>query len=271
MSQPDARLTSLWLEVNGVAMHARVAAEPPPTDRLPVVLVHGLGVSSRYLIPLAEDLARRYRVYAPDLPGFGKTQKPDHILTVDELADALAAWLKVAGVERASFIGNSMGCQTIPSLAVRYPQYVDRAVLIGPTIDPTARSLSRLLVRGLKDMVQEPLHYYPTLTRDYLQAGLRRTLQTLRYAIADPVEQRLPRIQVPVLVVRGGKDSIVSQAWAEEVARLLPKGDLMVFPQQAHVVHYSAPELLTAALDPFLSRPSAYEDTPAASITDTSG
>ena len=267
MSGTDAKLTSLWLTVNGRAMHARVAADPPQTDRLPVVLVHGLGVSSRYLIPLAEDLGNRYRVYAPDLPGFGKTEKPDHILKVDELADALAAWLDTAGIQRAAFIGNSMGCQTIVSLAVRYPHYVDRAVLIGPTIDPSARSLPVLLWRGLGDMVREPLHYYPTLIRDYLQAGLRRTLQTLRYAMADPVETRLPLVQAPVLVVRGGHDSIVSEAWAAQVAELLPQGHLLMFPQQAHVVHYSAPELMRAAIAPFLDDAAPATDTASEALT----
>ncbi len=113
-SQP--KLTDLWIEVNGLRTYARVctsAAGPP------VVLVHGLGVSGPYLLPTAERLAAYYPTYVPDLPGFGKTAKPDHILNVPELSDALAAWMKTVGVADACLLGNSMGCQTIIDLALR--------------------------------------------------------------------------------------------------------------------------------------------------------
>ena len=99
-------------------MHARVSLDPVPRDRLPVILVHGLGMSSRYMIPLAQHLAPHVRVYAPDLPGFGSSDKPREVLTVRELADALAAWMRAIGVERAVFIGNSLGCEVLVELRI---------------------------------------------------------------------------------------------------------------------------------------------------------
>src|SRR3712207_9324005 len=87
------RLGSRWTQVHGLKWHARVSLEPVPQDCPAVVLVHGLGVSNRYMLPIAEHLARDFRVYAPDLPGFGLSDKPDHVLTLRELADALAAWI----------------------------------------------------------------------------------------------------------------------------------------------------------------------------------
>jgi pimeloyl-ACP methyl ester carboxylesterase len=59
-----------------------------------VVLVHGIGVSSRYMTPIAIELAATCKVYAPDLPGFGLSAKPSRILDVPALADALAAWMR---------------------------------------------------------------------------------------------------------------------------------------------------------------------------------
>src|SRR5687767_14905256 len=64
-------LESRWYEVHDLRMHALVSTEPVPRDRLPVVLVHGLGVSSRYMVPIARHLAPDFRVFAPDLQGFG--------------------------------------------------------------------------------------------------------------------------------------------------------------------------------------------------------
>ncbi len=74
-SDPLPHLTTRFDVVNGCGMFARVCTSAG-ADRLPFVLVHGLSMSSRYLVPVARRLARGYRVYAPDLPGYGKSQHP---------------------------------------------------------------------------------------------------------------------------------------------------------------------------------------------------
>ncbi len=109
-----SRLGSFWTEVCGWRVHARVSRDPVPPEAPIVVLVHGLGVSSRYMLPAARALAPHYRVYAPDLPGFGRSSKPRQALTVPELADALAAWMGRVGIGRAALIGNSMAARSSP-------------------------------------------------------------------------------------------------------------------------------------------------------------
>ena len=72
----ESLLRTTWTTVRGWRMHARVAVQPPGRDTAAMVLVHGVGVSGRYLLPTAERLARRYPTYVPDLPGFGRSDKP---------------------------------------------------------------------------------------------------------------------------------------------------------------------------------------------------
>src|SRR5439155_22770707 len=139
----------------------------------------------------------------PDLPGWGKSEKPPHALTVPQAADALADWMRQMDLSRACLIGNSLGCQFIIDLAVRYPELVGRAVLVGPTVDPSARTLIGPTLRGTRDLLREPLSYWPLLARDYLVTGPIRTLVTLRHALADPVLEKLPQVEAPTLVVRG--------------------------------------------------------------------
>lgn len=114
MREPLGELESRWTRVGGLPIHARVSAAPLSRGPLlrgpPVVLVHGLVISSLYMVPTARRLAPFYRVFAPDLPGFGKSGKPARVLSVPELADALVAWLDAAGLGRAAFVGNSLGC-----------------------------------------------------------------------------------------------------------------------------------------------------------------
>jgi pimeloyl-ACP methyl ester carboxylesterase len=87
---------------------------------------------------------------------------------------------------------------------------------------------------------------------DYRAAGLRRAWETVKMALADRIEEKLPYIQAPALVVRGENDPVVPQDWAERVARLLPRGELCVIRDAAHTLNYSAPEQFAAAIRPFL-------------------
>lgn len=255
MNEQIGRLESRWSEVEGVRMHARVSVDPVPEGRVPVVLVHGQVVSSRYMIPTAERLAPHHPVHAPDLPGFGRSDKPRRTLRIPELADALAAWMEANGLERAALVGNSLGCQILADCAVRYPERVSRAVMQGPTTDPSARRLLPQTWRWLVNGTREPPGLTRVLVRDYRDAGLRRAIESIRYnLLGDRIEEKLPHVRAPTLVVRGERDSIVPQRWAEEATRLLPCGRLVVIPGVAHTINYSAPREFARVIRAFLGQ-----------------
>jgi 2-hydroxy-6-oxonona-2,4-dienedioate hydrolase len=254
MNQQDQRLGSMWAEVGGLRMHARAATDAARAVTLPVVLVHGLVVSSRYMLPLAERLADRAHVYAPDLPGFGRSAHPERPLDIAGLADALAGWMQANGIPCAALIGNSMGCQVIADMALRYPALVARAVLIGPTIDRHGRNVLEQLRRLLAVARYEAPGLLGVQLRDIWSAGLRETLSTARYAIADRIEAKLPVLQMPVLVVSGSHDSIAPPRWAAELAGMLPQGQLHILAGGGHALNYSAPDQLLEIVEPFLNQ-----------------
>lgn len=247
-------LTSTWTPVDGLRIHSRVSAGSPPAAPV-VVLVHGFVISSRYMVPLAERLASSFRVYAPDLPGFGLSESPRHLLGLDELADALVAWMAAVDLPTAALLGNSFGCQVIAELATRYPERVERVVLAGPTIDPAHRSPLQQVARLQLDMIREPLSLLPLHVPDYFRAGPRRVWRTYRAMMDDRIEEKLPRITAPTLVVRGGRDPIIPQQWAEDATRLLPRGRLEVIPDHAHALNYNAPRPLAEIVRSFLESP----------------
>jgi pimeloyl-ACP methyl ester carboxylesterase len=249
---PNKKLERRWTRVGEHRIYTRLAEEPV-VDSPPIVLVHGYVMSSRYLVPTAERLAPFHAVYAPDLPGFGKSSKPRRVLSVPEMADVLAAWMEVSGLSRAVLVGNSMGCQVIADLAARYPDRVERAVLTSPSFASGARSPGIEAWRLLLDLPRESFSLLPIGFRDYARAGLFRAWRTLRYGLADPIEERLPLLQTPTLVVRGSRDPIVSQHWAEEVTRLLPDGRLAVIPGGPHALNYSRAPALVALIREFLA------------------
>jgi 2-hydroxy-6-oxonona-2,4-dienedioate hydrolase len=216
------------------------------------VLIHGLGTSSLYMVPTAVHLAQDFAVYAPDLPGFGHSSKPAHALSLPALAEALASWMTGAGLGAAAMVGNSLGCQVIAEFGVRYPERVTRAVLQGPTIDGYARTTVRQIGRFISDLPRERIPEYVINGHDYWRTGLHRGWETFQIALADRIEAKLLRLPMPVLIVRGVHDPIVSQRWVEELARLLPDGRLII-TQGAHTPNFSEPESFASVIRPFLA------------------
>ncbi|HLH24542.1 MAG TPA: alpha/beta hydrolase [Chloroflexota bacterium] len=254
MTSEDARhaLVNTHTEAAGLSLFARVSALPLPPQAPAVVMVHGLVVSSRYMVPTAKRLARYCRVAIPDLPGYGHSAKPPRALNVPQLADALAAWMVAAGFPRAVLLGNSFGCQVVVDLAVRYPERVARAILVGPTTDPRARTAHQQVGRWLLNLPGEPLGLGLVVARDVWDMGIPRALATFRHMLRDDVAAKLPRVQAPTLVVRGGHDTSVPQRWCEEAVRLLPRARLVVIPGAAHTLNYNSPRRLLRVTLPFI-------------------
>jgi pimeloyl-ACP methyl ester carboxylesterase len=203
------------------------------------------------MVPTAVRVARDFPVYAPDLPGFGHSSKPRDALNVPALAQALASWMTAAGLETAAMVGNSLGCQVIAEFGVRYPKRLTRAVLQGPTIDGYARTNLRQFGRFLRDLPLERVPEYFINGHDYLRTGLRRGWQTMQIALADRIEEKLPRLPMPVLIVRGAHDPIVSQRWTEDLTGLLPNGRLIITPG-AHTPNFSEPDSFAGVVRSFL-------------------
>jgi 2-hydroxy-6-oxonona-2,4-dienedioate hydrolase len=246
------RWASHWATANGWRIHAQVATDMPPGTGLPVVLIHGLSVSSRYLLPTAARLAADRRVYVPDLPGFGGSKQPPKALTIHDLADTLAAWMRAMHLQQAALLGHSFGCQILAELAPRHAACLAQAIFVAPTVEPQARTALRQMARLLLDACREPPALLPLVLHDYRRAGVGRTVRTFQYALQDAIERKLPQVRVPSLVVRGARDPVVSQGWAEAATRLLPRGRLVVIPGVAHAVPYSAPVELGRVIEAFL-------------------
>jgi pimeloyl-ACP methyl ester carboxylesterase len=245
-------LTSEWVRVDGRSLHARVTTESAPLPKPTLVLVHGFGGSSRSMLPLADRLRVLWQVAAPDLPGFGLTPPRDRALDISGLADVLCGWMHASGRPRAVRVGLSFGCQVIVDLAVRRPEMAAALVLAGPTVDPRRRTLLQQSARWLWNAAGEPAVSWRLLARDYADAGLPLLVGTLRHMLADAVEDKLTLVEAPALVVRGGRDPLVSQAWAREAAGRLPDGRLEVVAGARHALTTNSPSALAAATSRFL-------------------
>ncbi|MEU4645414.1 alpha/beta hydrolase [Micromonospora sp. NPDC023814] len=250
--RPAAGLTSEWRLVDGIRTHTRRTAGPG-TGTTPVVLVHGLAVSHRYLTPLALALADTHPVYAPDLPGFGLTERPATAYDVARHANHLAAWLAAYRMPPVCLVGHSFGAEVVAALAARQPDVVRAVVLAGPTSDPAARSRRGQFGRWLVDTLREAPLQAPILLRDVVDARPWRVHATLAHSVRNGVEADLVGITAPTLVVAGSRDPVVPASWRSQVGRLVPHARTLTVPGAAHNVATTAPAQVADAIRALLT------------------
>jgi pimeloyl-ACP methyl ester carboxylesterase len=234
-------------------------------DAPAIVHVHGFGISGTYMQPTAARLADRYRTYVPDLPGHGRSMRLSGRVDLPRLARSLASYLDVVGVEKATFVGNSLGCPTICSFAHQFPDRIERAVLVSPAGGPNNQPLGRALWQMTKDGPREPVSLIPIATRDYLRFGVATSLRLFRAMTRFPTVERLRELSVPTLLIAGDRDPLVRM---ERVGVLRGKQSVRaVTVPGAHALNHSHPELIAALVQAAIDGAPLHTDSGVLSVT----
>jgi pimeloyl-ACP methyl ester carboxylesterase len=218
-----------------------------------IVLVQGMAVSD-YLMPALACLGEWTRAHLLDLPGLAGSGEPSHELDVPEYGQAVASWLDASDLGRVVLAGHSSGTQVAAHAAALRPERVVALVLASPTVDPIGRSMGRLLLRWRLDARREPDELGHSHGPEWLRAGPRRLLHIVRAHLADHLEDVLKEMPVPVLVLRGRDDRLLTERWARELARTTPRGRLVEVPG-AHTFVWPYPEAWSAPIREFARDP----------------
>lgn len=223
------------------AVIRRFPRRPGATGGPQFVLVHGIGVSGRYYMPLAAELARYGSVWLIDLPGYGSAPRAGRNVSISDHAGVVAAVIESSGIQSPVLVGHSMGCQVITEVAVQQPELASSLVLLAPTINPAERSLIASSFRLAQDLLTEPIRANFVVGTDYFfRCGPPYFARQLKHLLGDRIEERLVQIETPTLVIVGHRDPVVKIDWAEQASRLLPNGRLKIV-QGPHVIMYTDP------------------------------
>jgi pimeloyl-ACP methyl ester carboxylesterase len=247
--RPVAPLLPGWVVVDGLPMYHRYSLDAP-ADAPAVVHVHGFGISGTYLERTAALLAPRYRTYVPDLPGMGRSMRPEKTHDLPGLARALIGYCDAVGVDRATFVGNSLGCPIIIELTSSFPDRIERAVLVSPAGGPDTQPMGRAIRRMIADAPREPIGLLPIAVGDYLRFGLLQGWSLFKSMTAYPTLERLRNLIVPTLVVAGLRDPLVRIERVHVFSRL-PHVDA-VGVTGAHALNFSHPELIAGLIEAFM-------------------
>ena len=214
-----------------------------PTDAVPILHVHGFGISGSYLMPTARLLARHAVNVVPDLPGYGRSQRRERTLGIPSLAEALLAVVDGLGLEKVVLVGNSMGCPVSLEVAHAAPERVHRLVLVSPAGGEHNQPLPRAIVQLGRDATRESPRMARVAVPDYLRFGPVNALRLFHQLTEFPSLERLVHSPVPSLAVIGSRDPLMPPRHRVlEVARMAPDHvTLVVISGAAHALNYSHP------------------------------
>ncbi|WP_028922499.1 alpha/beta fold hydrolase [Pseudonocardia acaciae] len=263
-----------WIDAAGVRTHYHDAGEGSP-----VILLHGSGPGVSAWANwggVLPSLAGRHRAIAIDLAGFGGSDKPlDVTYGVALWAGQVREVLARLEIERASFVGNSMGGRVALQIALDAPGTVDRLVLMGaagllarPTPALSAirdyapsRQAMRELLAGC--FVHDPSLVSEEVVETRFRAseapGAHEAYRRMFDAAgsADDMllsDAELGSVTCPTLVVHGREDKVVPVANGLRMAELIPGADLLVLGRCGHWTQVERATAFTAAVLDFLSR-----------------
>lgn len=215
------------------------------TDLPEVVLLPGLGAPG-YLVPWVRQIATWTRATVLDLPGWRWGQARTCPATVADIGTAAAHWLVEQDRRDVVLLGHSTGAQAAVRTASLVGDRLAGVVLAGPTFDPAARTVPRLLRRAAPTLARERLAELPAVLPSYLHSGGLNLLRFLLDALRDRPEDRVGQLPVPVLVVTGEHDGFAPPAWAHHLATMAA-GRCAILPG-AHNACFPHPVQADAAL-----------------------
>ncbi len=269
-------------EIEGVAIHYLRAGETGSA----LVLLHGGSADSASLSwrPTMDLFSRSYRVIAPDLPGYGSSDKPEQNYTVEYYTRFLSRFVQHVGLERFSLVGLSMGGHIAVVFALQFPSMVEKLVVANSAGLGTQwhwQVLAKLMVKmprlhqrvrkmGNRETIKLSLgkvvHNLEMITEDVIDEiaenaaapGAGRAWRSYLEnemnwsGFQNDLPGRLPEITQPTLIIHGSKDPLIPVKWARKAHHLISDSKLCILEQCGHWPQREKPARFHEAVLEFL-------------------
>ena len=259
--------------VNGLRIHY---LEWGDDSMPPIVMCHGGHQSGHSWDLVNLVLAKEFHVYALDQRGHGDSEHPrDAVMGTQAMSHDLVAFIRTLGIEKPMLFGHSMGGMVLMYTLVQNPGLASSAVIvdIGPETEAAGSATIREFVRNnvefeSVDQFIENVHRYdPFRSVEHIRRSMRYNLleradgKYVSKVLVQPDSPRtgarpsiedVKKIEVPVLITRGGNSNILSQEAAERFQAALPDGRLVTVPNCGHNVHSQNTQGFLDAVLPFV-------------------
>jgi pimeloyl-ACP methyl ester carboxylesterase len=276
-----------WIEVAGLRVHCLMAGHQAA---VPVLLLHGGGYDSASLSykQSIEPISQYHRVFAPDWPGYGDSDKPKMRYTTEYYVDFLGQLMDALGLKKASLVGISMGGAISIGFSLQSSQRVEKLVLVdshGLGKEVPGRKMSYVAVRlpllnklvwailgrsrrmirwSLQTVFHDPQVVSSTLVDEVFQAakepGMGKAWRSWQRSeigwssLHTNFVDKLHTLTVPTLILHGAEDKYVPVSWARRAHTLIENSELCIFPQCGHWLTQEKPTEFNRAVLEFLAR-----------------
>jgi pimeloyl-ACP methyl ester carboxylesterase len=220
-----------------------------------LILLHGLSGSARWWRNNVPALAEHFRTHTPDLVGFGHSRTWAAQPSIPMMAELLQQWLDINEIERAHIIGHSMGGQIAIHIAAKWPDRVNKLVLVSAAGIPRELSVgafTRLVAEIVPPRSWGKPTFLPRIAADALRAGPRSLLGAAHLLLRDDVRPLLAHIRAPSLLIWGRFDPLTPLATGEYLAQHIADSRLVVFENAAHMPMVDAPQRFNQEVLQFL-------------------
>lgn len=214
-----------------------------------VLVIPGLGLSGRFYDRSCRDFAAAgLRLVVPDLPGFGGTRGAGTGLEVEPTCAVLLQLADELRIERAVWLGHSLGTHVALRLAATEPGRTSGVVLAGPTRALGPAGLARQAWSLVREALRAPVPVVLHVLSDYLRTSPFSYLGTwLRYGRDRPLEW-LPDISCPVLLVLGTRDPVADASFIAALRRGLPQARTEIVGGGTHTLPRAKAAAFNAAV-----------------------
>jgi pimeloyl-ACP methyl ester carboxylesterase len=241
------RIESKSIEVEGRQVQYKVVGEGEP-----IILVHGLSASSLWWKRNIPALSQQYRLYLVDLPGFGSSGYARHRFVLTHAADWLLKWMEGVGLQKAHFVGHSMGGYICLWIAAHHPEKVSSLVLVSPAVVPGVHTVFEYLVPLVVSVRYLTPAFFPILAYDALRAGPLAIIRAASELLMVDVREELKTLAVPTLLVWGEHDTLVPLSIGYHVRDEMKHARFLLLKRAGHVSMFDQYQQFNAAVLDFL-------------------
>ena len=232
-------------EVNGVPMHYYYAGR----RGTPIILIHGIGNSAEIWSLLLPLLSRDFLVYAPDMPGFGKTPLAPEGVTIRTHVQYLKQFIDALGYPQVALVGNSLGGWIAAQYAITYPDSVEHLYLLNSAgLRGEEMNSPYAINREAAQRAANHIMGFSLPLPGFILDDIVRTSQMPAYSgfvegydVQEELNEIICEIQVPTTIIWGERDKIFPIACANDLHSGITDAELVLLPHVGHMPQVQAP------------------------------
>jgi pimeloyl-ACP methyl ester carboxylesterase len=218
--------------------------------------------------PFVDELARKFEVFIPQAPGYGRSNRPDWITNMDDIAYIYLDLIEKLGLKKVTLMGFSLGGWIAAEIATKDDSSLAKLVLVdayGVKVGgPYDRDIQDIWLEHPRKVAALKWHDpekgkrdFPSMPEDKL-AIIARTIETTARLCWEPymhnpkLKRRLHRVQVPTLVVWGKNDGIVTPDYGKAYSKMIKGAKFATIAKAGHYPHLEQPDAFMKAISGFV-------------------